>query len=576
METRGPENQGVDRRALLRMAALGGVAPLVPRDGGGDAPSPRLTPFVAPLPVPPPPVPRAPFAPSEFAAEHLEDLGPIAAQARYYEIVQEEALVSLHPELPPTPVWRYRDTQAPADSPYLPGPTFVVRQGVPQVVRHLNRLPRNHVGFGVNQTTVHYHGGHVLPFFDGFPESVADLPGPVTIGPGEQFDYVYAMQDFGFFHGRPDPTDRPSTQWYHDHFIDFTGPNVYRGLAAFYLVFDELDTGDETTGLRLPSGPFDIPMVLQDRRVRRDGTLVYEPGDFNGFLGDQMLVNGAIQPFLEVRQRKYRFRFLNGANARMFLLRITNGEGRRPIPFDVIATDGGLLSRTLRGQNRLFISMAERFEIVVDFSRFTPGTELYLTDFLDQDSGRGPGGDFERPDEVKESQGRQMLKFIVQGGMVNDRSQVPDVLRPFAAIPPDVLARAERKHFRFERQGGAWAINHEFVDLERPLARAGTNVPQIWTFENGGGGWWHPIHTHIEFGHVLRRNRRTPGPLELDGNAKKDDVLLAGGDEVEVFFDFRDFLGASVFHCHNLEHEDHFMMGRFDIEGEGLSVGKRR
>ncbi len=578
----------LSRRQILHMAMASGATSLTPlghfaKDSGhggggghGGGRGPRLTPFLAPLPIPPPPAQKQPFPVSHLAAQHLEDLGPVARTSQFYEIIQEEVEVSLHPELPPTTVWRYRDTSAPETSPYLPGPTFLARQGTPQVIRHLNRLPRNHVGFGVPNTTVHYHGGHVLPFFDGFPENVSDLPGRAVIEPGEQFDYVYPMQDFGFVHGNPDPTDRPSTQWYHDHFLDFTGPNVYRGLAAFYLVFDELDTLNETTGLRLPSGPFDIPMVLADRRVRNDGSLVYEPGDFDGFLGDQMLVNGAIQPFLEVKRRKYRFRFLNGANARMFLLRITDDENRNPRRFDIIATDGGLLSRTLRNQRTVFIAPAERFEIVVDFSQFAPGTELYLTDFLEQDSGRGSGGDFEEPDEVDRDEARKILKFVVQGGHVRDRSQVPDVLRPFEAISQDMIAAAERKHFRFERRGGAWAINHEFVDLEEALATVNTNVPQVWTFENGGGGWWHPIHTHIEFGHILRRNGKRPGPLELDGNAKKDDVVLAGGDEVDVFFDFRDFLGAAVFHCHNLEHEDHFMMGRFDIEGEGLSLGGRR
>ena len=107
--------------------------------------------------------------------------------------------------------------------------------------------------------------------------------------------------------------------WYHDHMIDFTGPNVYRGLAGFFLAFDEADAGDETlddgTNLRLPSGDFDIPLVLQDRRFARDGSLVFDPADQDGFLGDKFAVNGAIQPKFRVKRRKYRFRFLDGSNA---------------------------------------------------------------------------------------------------------------------------------------------------------------------------------------------------------------------------------------------------------------------
>jgi FtsP/CotA-like multicopper oxidase with cupredoxin domain len=559
----------MNRRQALQLAALTGLSPALgarPRDGGrGGGSSPRLQPFVQPLPYPPPPIPVAPFKPSAVATRHLQALGAAAALANYTTLIQEEADVSLHPDLPLTRVWRYRDINAPESSPYLCGPTYIARSGIPQVVRHLNRLPSNHVGFGVPYTTTHYHGGHIMPIFDGFPESVSDLEMPTVIGPGEQFDYLYGMQAPGFDRGTPDVTECPSTQWYHDHMLDFTGPNVYRGLAAFYLVFDDLDTGDENTGLRLPSGPFDVPMVLQDRRIGRDGQLIYLPEDFNGFLGDQMVVNGAIQPYLNVQRRKYRFRFLNGANARFFLMRLTDDENRHPVSFDVIGTDGGLMARPMRGQSSMFIGPAERVEIVVDFSRFPSGTRLYLTDFIRQDSGRGPGGDYEHPDEVSVDDGKRLVEFRVTGGSVPDPSRVPDELRMFQPIPQEKLDAAERRHFEFERTGGAWAINGEFVDLTRPLARIRMDRPQIWTFKNGGGGWWHPVHTHIEMGRVLRRNGRTAGLMESDGSAKKDDIILSGGDEVEVYFDFRDYTGMSVFHCHNLEHEDHFMMGRFDI-----------
>ena len=563
--TDNPRPQSPSRREALKLGAFGSLAaiPRVPADKG---PLVRLTPFVAPLPLPPPPTPKAPFTPSSLASTHLAELGPAAAKANFYELVQEEALVSLHPELPRTPVWRYRDTSMPEDSPFLPGPTFIARMGEPNVIRHLNRLPADHVGFGVNHTTAHFHGGHIKPIFDGFPEDIPELPRVVS-QPGENFDYVWAQQDVGFLEGDPDRDERPSTQWYHDHLLDFTGPNVMRGLAGFYLVFDELDTGDERTGLRLPSGPFDIPMVLQDKRIAPDGTMIYTPEDFDGFLGDQYLVNGAIDPYLEVKRRKYRIRLLNGANARMFYLKITDGENRNPIAFDVIANEGGLLSRTLRNQETIFISMAERIEIVIDFSQFKPGTELFLTDFLEQDNGRGPGGDFEDPDLVDVDEARKMLKFIVTDGRVRDRSRVPSRLRRIRPVPRDQIESAVHRHFEFERKGGAWAINGEFVDLEHPMAVAQRNRPEIWHIENGGGGWWHPIHVHIELARVLSRNGKRPGPLERDGLAKKDTVNLAGGDEAELFFKFRDYTGSSVFHCHNIEHEDHFMMARFDIGG---------
>lgn len=563
----------LDRRQAMRLAALGGIAPLAHAnplirpfpDNDDDQPLVRLTPFIQPLPFPPPPTQVAPFRPTALCEQHLTEMGSVAAKAQFCEIVEEEALVSLHPELPLTPVWRYRDTSVPEDSPILAGPTFVVRMGSPQVVRFLNRLPSDHIGFGVPHLTTHFHGGHMAPVFDGFPENVPGVP-HVVREHGEHFDYLWAQQDVGFSTGNPDPDERPSTQWYHDHLLDFTGPNVMRGLAGFYLVFDELDTGNEMTGLHLPSGPFDVPLVIQDKRIAPDGTMIYQPGDFDGFLGDQMLVNGAIDPFLEVKRRKYRFRILNGSNARMYKLRITNENNRNPKPIHVIATDGGLLARTYRNRRTIFLGMAERAEIIVDFSQFAPGTELYLTNFCSQDSGRGPDGDFEEVKEVDKDDARKIMKFVVTGGAVRDRSQIPKKLRPLRPVPKDAIDAAVHRHFEFERKGGAWAINGDFIDIEHPSARPKKGKPEIWHLENGGGGWWHPIHVHIELGRMLSRNGARPGPLERDGNAKKDTFNLAGGDEVEVFFNFRDFTGPSVFHCHNIEHEDHFMMARFDIE----------
>ena len=556
---------------MLKLGLVTGLPLLAPRMAatlGRPESSPRTTPFVSPLPIPPQAIQVAPFTPSPEAVAHLRNLGggSIPPNTKYYQLIQEEALVQLHPELPRTRVWRYRDVNAPPNNPFAPGPTFIVNHGDPQVVRQMNRLPANHVGFGETNTTTHLHGAHDLPLFDGFPANVPELPVPVVISPGQHFDYVYANQDVGFANGAPDPDERASMLWYHDHLLDFTGPNVYRGLAGVYTIFDKLDTGNETTGLRLPGpvGVFDIPLVLQDRRIARDGSLVYLPENSDGFLGDKFLVNGAINPFLRVQRRKYRFRVLNGSNSRFYLLSVTDGRGSRQ-RFDIIATEGGLLSQTLRDQQKFLVANAERIEFVFDFSRYPAGTELFLTDFLRQENGRGPGGDFERPDQVPANEANRILKFVVEGGPVKDPSRVPDRLRPIRPVPQAKLNAAERRTFEFERKGGRWAINGQFVDLQRALASVARGRPQIWTLKNGGGGWWHPIHIHIDFMRVLERNGLAPGPLERDGMAKRDTVTLGPGDEVKVFIEFRDFTGLTVFHCHNLEHEDMFMMARLDI-----------
>ncbi len=99
-----------------------------------------------------------------------------------------------------------------------------------------------------------------------------------------------------------------------------------------------------------------------------------------------------------------------------------------------------------------------------------------------------------------------------------------------------------------------------------PIATVPKNTPEVWTFSNGSGGtWWHPVHVHHEFMRVISRNSGAPLADEADGMARKDTILLGVGDSVDVHVNFRDFTGNFMFHCHNLEHEDHFMMARFDV-----------
>ncbi|MBK7875888.1 MAG: multicopper oxidase domain-containing protein [Planctomycetes bacterium] len=553
----------MNRRDLLRLSIIGGglawtqrrplfAGPLA-RPFDDLPPSPTTTPFVTPLPAPPVLTPVAPFAAPDVT------FPPQAVNApTYYKIISEERFVSLHPELPPTRMWGYRDANV-ANWPYAVGPTIVARAEHPIVVRHENQLPANHVGFGVPEETVHFHGGHMEARSDGFPES---LPGYTTVfGPGEHYDYGYAMLDPGFSHGAPDASDRPSTLWYHDHLLDFTAQNVYRGLVGLFLFQDELDTLDETTGLRLPSGEFDVPLAFQDKRLDDQGQLAYDVFDHNGFLGDKWLVNGAIQPYLNVKRRKYRFRLLNGCNARFLGLRLVR-QGGSIEPFDLIATEGGLLSAPLRNRNLAFLSPAQREDIVVDFARYPAGTVLFFENRLRQDDGRGPSGTFDQPELL--NRGPRFLKIVV-GADAPDPSVVPNVLRPFTAITQAEINAATRRTFEFKRRNGVWVINGQAVDLTQPMATVQENAPEIWRLKNGSGGWWHPIHIHLEFMHVLKRNGQVPPPDERDGIAKRDVITLGPNDEVEVFLKFRDFRGRWVMHCHTIEHEDAFMMMRFDV-----------
>jgi hypothetical protein len=247
-----------------------------------DLPSPATEPFVDKLPVPP----VATTVP-KFPAPECPTYVTSDPQTRYFRLSEEEALVKLHRDLPPTWVWRYRDENTPVSSPPGLGPTFksfvysTPGVGSANIVKITNNLPDPLVGFGVNHTTTHLHGLHVEARSDGFPEDPADdLNCHPVREPGHSFNYCYALLDPGFAHGAPDATDRPATLWYHDHLLDFTGPNVYHGLAGFFLCFDQIDANDETgatfpaTNLRLPSGDFDVPLVIQDKRLDRNAQLV--------------------------------------------------------------------------------------------------------------------------------------------------------------------------------------------------------------------------------------------------------------------------------------------------------------
>ncbi len=611
------------RRIILKLGALIGSALLLSKglktpaalahrsdEDPGDFATPELTPFIDPLPIPPVAQEMA-FTPDPLACPS-DDRG----NAQFFQLVEEEAMVSFHSELPLTRVWRYRDRNTPVSSPIGLGPTFAVRMGLDRktiFVRQLNRLPADHEGFGIPCSTVHLHGGHIEARSDGFPENVDEFPAPVVFAPPgfigaepppgieppsgcepgapTQYDYCYEMKDPGFSHGpdpfRPanvgtgDPTERPSTMWYHDHLFDFTGANVVRGLAGFYLVFDELDNGDETDRtlisaghymgrepLGLPSGDFDIGLIFGSRLFDADGQLVYLPDRHDGFLGDTTTVNGAIQPFLDVKRRKYRFRLLAGTNARILGLFLTNDSGET-FSFDVVANAGGLFAAPIRDSRFVMFSPAERRELVIDFEQFNQGDVLYLEDRIDHEDGRGPGGKFDDPD--LEDRGKRLIQFKV-GDLPDtaDLSRVEDVLRPFDAIssPEIAEARSNTRTFEFERRHGAWAINNELAELEieHSVAFPKVNTPEIWRLINKSGGWWHPIHIHLEFMRVLSRNGETPPDEEKDGFAKKDTVLLGPNSEVEVLFKFRDYPGPWVFHCHNIEHEDMRMMARFDVE----------
>ena len=535
---------GLSRRSLVKYAGLaGGMAALNGSPGfrrmlyakGGEPVSPPTTPFLAPLPIAPlaSPATVSGFVPSPGRA--------IPANAVIYQIDIKAGLHSFHPQLPLNSIWGYNG--------HTPGPTFVADAGTPVLVRFTNLLPQNDpVGIGLPIQSIHRHGGYQAPQDDGYP---AD------------FFAIGGSKDYLFFNPPED-----SNLWYHDHSLDITSENVYRGLSGLYLIFDERDSqlGEldaNPNALRLPgqmvngARKYDIPMVFQDRQFNADGFLIYDSFNHNGFIGDKFSVNGAIQPFLDVEPRKYRFRFLNGSNARQYEFVLRDGTADRPFDF-IIGTDDRLLEHPLPNVEAFRIAPAERVQAVIDFSQYA-GKDIYLVNRLEQTEGRRPNGVV--------YPGTPILKFRVAAGRVADPSKVPATLRP---IPPDerpeaVLARGVRvkRQFKFGRGGGAWVINGELFDENRIDAKPVTDEYEIWEFDSGGG-WEHPVHVHLSNFFIISRDGKAPPLLERGWK----DAVVVGGDRgsAQILIKFSGFTGKYVFHCHTTEHEDARMMTNFEVQ----------
>jgi len=504
----------------------GGVDP-GGRDGGKVPPARILRPWVSELPI---------QTPKAYGPSLMDTVNPDAHQRfweftpkHFYDLHVREADHQFHPDLPPTRIFGYDGT--------VPGALFHSRYGEPCLVRIFNDLPANHVGFGAPEISTHLHNSHTPSESDGFPGYFH--------GPGTYKDHHYPMSKAG-----GDEREALGTVWYHDHRLDFTAQNVYRGLAGFHLFFDDKDSGDEQdtnpVALRLPSGEFDVPMVFSDRVIGADGQLVFDMFNMTGILGDNIAVNGKIQPFMNVKRRKYRFRILDGGISRVYHVALSNSAR-----FTHIANDGNLFERPLSTKG-IWLGVAERADIVIDFSTYRKGDVVYLVNRAEQFDGRGPTGKLLTPRTP-------LVKFII-GDSAADPSQVPSFLR---ALPDINLAEVTmHRTWEFGRSNGAWTVNGKLFDVERCDARVKRGSAEIWTLRNGGGGWAHPIHIHFEEFQMLERNGKPVAPHE---RCRKDVALLFPGDEVKCYWRFRDFLGRYPMHCHNLVHEDHAMMVRWDI-----------
>lgn len=577
-----------NRRQSLQLGAAAAAGLLGTQEGATpvqakDLPAgPFTAPFADELPVRMGKLPVAALTPQtwqtaslsegECGRNPLQRLSDFQPQ-KFYTLTAGEVLnYKFHRDLPPQTVWGFDGMH--------PGPTFVERYGVPIIVRIKNNLPANSVGFGSPEISTHLHNLHTASESDGFAGDYysATKYGPALTAPGSYKDHHYANCYAGYddprYHAtHGDPREALGTLWYHDHRLDFTGSNVYRGLAGFYLLFDDIDSGNENDpnrnhinpakrALCLPSGvgKYDIPLAFQDKQFDSSGYLFFDQFATKGMLGNKFCVNGKVQPYFKVEGRKYRFRLLDASLSRFYEFYLTDGNGVNQ-SFDYIANDGNLLPAPLRNIKKVHLGPAERGDIVVDFSKHPSGTALYLVNRLIQTDGRGPSGSLVNvrgSDGLLTSAGTQILRFDI-GAKTPDNSQVPALLRE---LPPiDLTEVKQTRTWEFDKENEVWTVNGKIFDPDNPVAKPKRGTAEIWVLK-GKGDWHHPVHIHFEEGRILTRNGKPPEPHE---SGRKDVYVLAPGDVLRVFIRFRDFLGKYMMHCHNLIHEDHAMMIRYDV-----------
>jgi bilirubin oxidase len=463
----------------------------------------------------------------------------------------------------------------------------------------------------------HLHGAHTGPESDGYPEAWW-LPDANNIPAGYfargsrygQFDTSNAEPGTAVFQYPND--QRASTLWYHDHTVGMTRLNVYAGLAGFYLLRGGADAEVEA---ELP-GPapkpgdapgtkyYEIPLMIQDRSFNEDGSLFFPTGraffdGFDGpfipesdmppfwnpeFFGNAMVVNGKTWPALSVEPRRYRFRLLNGCNARVMILKVAADPlAPRPaaaaLPLWQIGNDGGLLPSPVQ-LDELRLAPGERADVVIDFSGLAEGTLLYaLNEGPDSPYGGGElGVDYDASDPLTTG---QVMQFRVAPLSGPDTSADPAALGlpAISPLPPAVRTRKlslnEGDSGTLPETGPREALlglmDENGVPVPLMWSEAVTETPilddtEIWEIYNFTDDA-HPIHLHLVTFEVVGREgigdgiARGPEPGEA---GRKDTVLAFPGEITRVKATF-DRAGRYVWHCHILDHEDNEMMRPFEV-----------
>ena len=568
----------------------------------------------------------------------------------YYEIAVRQFKQQILPQgLPTTTVWSYGSANHPETFNY---PSFTIEARVERPVRvkwinglvdtsgnylpHLlavdptlhwanpagpinmrpmfNEEPKAHTG--PVPMVPHVHGAHTDAFSDGYAEAWY-LPAAENLG-----SYISSGEWYEKFKGEAkqalgvdwEPgsavfqypnTQRPSALWYHDHTLGMTRLNVYAGPAGFFLLRGgsadlpkgELPGPAPALGDAAGLGYYEIPLAIQDRTFKSDGSLFYPDSreqfdEFAGpyipvsdispiwnpeFFGTSMVVNGRTWPRLDVEQRRYRFRLLNGCNSRYLILKLSND-----IPLWVIGVEGGFLQAPIQ-QHRLLMSPAERMDVIVDFSNVPVGTEITMLNLGPDEPFKGfnpdgtlTDGEGESLEAADPETTGQVMKFVV--GPINgtDVSTPPEILRLPAYTPLESEVRVRqvalgeamsdmledvgpREAYLGTLDSSGNIVQQEWMDpvTENP----GLGDIEIWEIHNFTADA-HPIHLHEVMFEVLNRERQDTGevrPPEAWESASKDTVTAYPGEITRLKAKF-DIPGRFVWHCHIVEHEDNEMM----------------
>jgi spore coat protein A len=496
-----------------------------------------------------------------------------------YAFTLREIARQLHPNLPPTPFWAYDDGSGLGGQAGSFGMALVAETSTPIDVTYTSNLPEFYpdwipvdtrltpLGNHVRMLT-HLHGAFVAADSDGNPWIT-----PNGLGMGEMQNAHY-------------PNEQPATlMWFHDHYLGATRLNVFAGLAAGYILRDQYDTGMEPNPIDIPGGAYEIPLVIQDRQFSSDGKFYYPTSDIEDviwvgeYFGDVMLVNGKVWPYLDVEPRMYRFRILNGSNARIMTLDLSG------LDFWQIGAEGGLWDIPVRTK-RLVLAPAERADVVVDFSG-RAGARLVMMNH------RPP-----HPVSNPAPQLPQVMQFRVGRTITQPGpSVVPSSLPGRAANLGGPIRTRYITLNEIDPEEVEWYLNLSALHFED----APTETPQVGTIEDwvyiNMTGDTHPLHTHLVTFQVVGR---TPFDVEAYEEAYGGPNGVPGGIDPTPFATgpmqppdptergFKDTVKANpgefttirarydlptgvttpqtyVHHCHILEHEDNDMMRPFTV-----------